>query len=55
MSRKIFWSETKVVAELIEDESECRYKVNSMCFNNYSKMLGKKCHGCEDFIEEINL
>lgn len=52
MSRKIFWNEAEIKNKIIKNEEGCKYKVNNICFNNMSKMLGKKCHGCKDYKEE---
>lgn len=52
MSRVVFWNETNIIGECIYDLKECRYKVNGTCFNNMSKNLGRKCHGCKDFTKE---
>lgn len=49
MSRFIILEEDSSKREVVIDEKECRYKVNSMCFNNYDfKDLGKKCHKKEE-------
>ena len=52
MSRIVFWNETNIIGECIYDLDECKYKVNGICFNNMSKNLGRKCHGCSDFTKE---
>lgn len=52
MSRKIFWNESEIIIESIDREDECRMKYDDICFNNLSKSYGKKCHGCNKFIEE---
>lgn len=54
MSRLIFWNEDEIVRESIYRTDECRYKTNGICFNNLSKNLGRKCHTCNDFMEEDN-
>lgn len=53
MSRKLFLGESDIIKEVIYREDECRYKTNNICFNNSNfKMLGKKCHGCQQFTKE---
>lgn len=54
MSRIIYWNETDIVKETITSKKECKHKVNNICFNNNSKKLGKKCHGCIDYKKEDN-
>lgn len=56
MSRVIFWNENNdgIQKEIVFDKEECRQKCNGVCYNLYSKKLGKKCHGCEKFIKENN-
>lgn len=54
MSRLIFWNESDIMGEKIDKMDECRLKYDDICFNNMSKSYGKKCHGCDKFIEEDN-
>lgn len=54
MSRRIFWNESDIVNESIDKIDECRFKYDGICFYNLSKNYGKKCHGCDKFIEEDN-
>ena len=55
MSRIIFWSENNnIEKEIVYNKEECKNKCNDICFDCYSKKLGKKCHGCEKFTQEDN-
>lgn len=54
MSRLIFWNESDIMGEKVDNIDECRLKYDDICFNNMSRSYGKKCHGCDKFIKENN-
>lgn len=53
MSRYLVINETNMEI-FVENEYDCLYKTNNICFNNNCKWLGKKCYtACNKFKEEI--
>ncbi len=55
MSRIIMYTEKdRILKEIVEEENECRWKVNNICYNNRNvRTLGKVCLKCNEGEKEV--